>query len=324
MPNNTPRILTLELYAHDLAQALTIPHHLTAVPGFTAETMTPRLRETDIFVGTTLKADWLTRPSPLRFIQGTGAGTEGFDLPALPLGCVVCNVFGHEYAMAEYTFMMMAALNRNLLVQDRDFRAGHWGDRQPRSELRGRSLLILGLGHIGAEMARWGHFMGMTVRGLTRTPSGRRAEALGLASIGALTELAAYLPGADFVVVALPHTTETDGYIGAAELRLMKPTAYLVNVGRGPVVDEAALYQALRDRVIAGAAIDVWYRYPAANERVLPSAYPFHELDNVIMTPHNSGYSDGTMRYRWQFISENIRRFVNGEPLDNVVWPRPV
>lgn len=102
----------------------------------------------------------------------------------------------------------------------------------------------------------------------------------------------------------------------------MKPTAFLINVARGPIVDEAALFAALRDRRIAGAAIDVWYQYPAAGARGLPSQYPFQDLDNVVMTPTNSGFTEGTMRFRWAEIAANVRRLVAGEPLVNVVWPK--
>jgi phosphoglycerate dehydrogenase-like enzyme len=94
-------------------------------------------------------------------------------------------------------------------------------------------------------------------------------------------------------------------------------------VGRGPVVDQWALFRALRDNRIAGAAIDVWYRYPEGDDPQLPSDAPFHELSNVILTPHMSGYTEGTMRHRYAAIAENIRRLADNEPLDNVVWPRP-
>jgi phosphoglycerate dehydrogenase-like enzyme len=104
----------------------------------------------------------------------------------------------------------------------------------------------------------------------------------------------------------------------------MKPTAYLVNVARGPIVDERSLFVALRDKVIAGAANDVWYIYPnSLDETCLPATYPFHELPNIIMSPHNAGTTDGTMAYRFEFIAENIGRFYRGVPLQNVVHVAP-
>jgi phosphoglycerate dehydrogenase-like enzyme len=179
------------------------------------------------------------------------------------------------------------------------------------------------LGRIGSEVARWGRFVGMHVSGITRSPSPERAQALGLDALDGPDELDSYLAQADFVVVALPHTPETRGMIAEAQFRQMKSTAYLVNVARGPVIDEAALYHALRDKTIAGAAIDVWYNYPpVAGQHTMPSQYPIHELNNVIMTPHNSGMTNATMSYRWGVLAENMRRLTTGEPLENVVWPQ--
>jgi phosphoglycerate dehydrogenase-like enzyme len=109
--------------------------------------------------------------------------------------------------------------------------------------------------------------------------------------------------------------------IGERELRMMKPTAYLINVARGEVVDEAALYAALSESRIAGAAIDVWYRYPEGSEPARPADYPFHELPNVIMTPHIAGWTAETFRHRWAAIDDNLRRLSGGEPLVNVVRP---
>jgi phosphoglycerate dehydrogenase-like enzyme len=101
----------------------------------------------------------------------------------------------------------------------------------------------------------------------------------------------------------------------------MKPSAFLVNVGRGPVVDEQALYAALHERAIAGAALDVWYSYPNGAAKQLPASLPFHELDNVILTPHVAGWTLETTAYRWRAIADNIRRLGANEPLLNIVWP---
>lgn len=314
------RILLLEKYVNIMHQLLSVPHELIPFNKETDESYSLKLRDVDVMISSFVKGQWLTADSPLRLIQGIGAGTEGIDFGGLPAGCTVCNVYGHEWAVAEYCFMTMAMLNREIVKQDGALRRGEWSDGLFRTELRGRNLLVLGLGHIGAEVVRWGNFYGMGVTGLTRTPSAARGRELGLKEIGALAELPAFLPEADFVVVAIPHTAETTGFIGEAELKAMKPTAYLVNVARGPVVDERSLYMALRDKIIAGAANDVWYIYPnALDETCQPAAYPFHELPNIIMSPHNAGTTDGTMNYRFAFIAENIGRFYRGEPLQNVV-----
>jgi phosphoglycerate dehydrogenase-like enzyme len=123
-------------------------------------------------------------------------------------------------------------------------------------------------------------------------------------------------------VLALPLTSATRGLIGARELALMKSTACLINVARAELVDEAALYEALSQRRIAGAALDVWYRYPSGvskNQPALPASHPFHMLENVIITPHSSGNTDETFRLRAEDAVENIRRLITGEELQNVV-----
>jgi phosphoglycerate dehydrogenase-like enzyme len=318
------RLLVAEQFASQIAQAVCVPHLITTFGANTDEEMARYLGQTDVFISSMFSQAWVTPEiTSLRLIQGVGAGTDGIDFQAVPPGCNVCNVYGHGYSVAEYTFMVMMVLNRELIAQNSAMRHGDWGGGVFRNGLQGRTLLQIGLGHIGAEIARWGNFLQMRVIGLTRSPSAERATTLGLAAIGGLDEMHSFLPQADFVVVAIPHTNETTGTIGRREFQLMKPLAFLVNVARGPVVDEAALYAALRDRQIAGGAIDVWYRYPGSlRQPTMPSTYPLHELDNIIMTPHNAGTTDGTMAYRFAFIGDNIGRLSNGEPLLNVVWPR--
>ena len=135
--------------------------------------------------------------------------------------------------------------------------------------------------------------------------------------MGALDTL---LAQADFVLLALPLDGSTAGLIGDARIALMKSTAVIINVARGALIDERALYEACRDRRIGGAVIDTWYRYPAAGEtRAAPSALPFHELDNVIMTPHGSGWTEGLLPRRCRLIAQNLDRVARGEPLQNIV-----
>jgi len=128
------------------------------------------------------------------------------------------------------------------------------------------------------------------------------------------------LPACDFVVLCTALGPETEGLIDARRLALMKRSAFLVNIARGQIVDEGAIYAALRDRRIGGAALDVWWQYPdAAEPERRPSRYPFHELRNVIMTPHCSGWTEGMVARRWAEVAGNINRFIRGEPLINVV-----
>lgn len=320
--SNPLKILVLEKYIDVLSDLIDVPHQLFSFDKEDDESYTRKLRDIDVMISSGVKGSWLSKDGPLRLIQGVGAGTEGIDFNGLPAGITVCNVFGHEWAVAEYCFMTMGMLQREVVQQDNALRIGYWSGGVFRQELRGCNLLVIGLGHIGAEVARWGNFYQMNVTGLTRSPSAERQTELGLDEIGGLNELDKYLPHADFVIVAIPHVADTAGFIGAAELALMQRSGFLVNVARGPVVDERSLYLALRNKLIAGAANDVWYVYPnSLDEICIPANQPFHELPNIIMTPHNAGTTHGTMNYRFEFIAANIGRYYRGEPLENVVHP---
>jgi phosphoglycerate dehydrogenase-like enzyme len=162
----------------------------------------------------------------------------------------------------------------------------------------------------------------MEVTVVTRRPalSAQRLPAsvktIGFEGLGSL------LPELDYIVLAVPLTDQTRGLIGAEELATMKSTAILVNMARGAVVDEGALFEALSLGSIAGAAIDVWTRGgpPHAGERMYPSEFPFHELDNVLITPHFAGWSTVSRLSRWRTIADNIDRWASGQPLTNVVW----
>lgn len=152
---------------------------------------------------------------------------------------------------------------------------------------------------------------------VARSPSVARAE--GLRWLGGTGDVARLMEEADFAVVAVPLSGQTRGLIGARELDALGPDGILVNVARGEIVREQALYEALRDRRIAGAALDVWYRYPRAGGRVHPSELPFHELPNVAMSPHVSGRSEGAREARVRFLVEQLRRLERGARLENVL-----
>lgn len=322
----TPRPLRLLLGEWQTNQAfrdaITTPVEITQAPTLRDEDVVPLLRHADVFLSKAFTPAMTEAAASLRLVHTPGAGTNWIDFDAVPAHVTICNVFGHEISIAEYVLMTMLALNRDLLNMDARFRAGDWSDRKsrpPRTEIRGRTLLVVGLGHIGTEVCRLGTAFGMRVVGVTRTASPERARAVGIAECRGLDELKDALADSDFVVIALPLESATLGIFGEREFRAMKSSAFLINVARGEVVDEAALYAALRDRRIAGAAIDVWYQYPDGAEILHPAQHPFHELDNVIMTPHIAGWTQETFRHRWAAINENLRRLSTGEPLLNVV-----
>jgi phosphoglycerate dehydrogenase-like enzyme len=264
-------------------------------------------------------------PAPsLRLIHIPAAGLDAVDLAAVPEGCRVCNAFEHEIGISEYVMAAMLHYVVDLAGRSERFKAGSWAESPRlaaplRPELARRTVGTIGYGHIGRAIARRARACGMRVMAVTRT---RREVEPAPDWLGAPQDLPALLEAADFVVVACPLSEATRGLIGAAQLRRMKPDAVLINVARGPIVDEDALYEALAQHRIGGAVLDTWYHYPEPGEAaVRPSRHPFHELDNVIMTPHCSGWTEGLMERRFAVIADNIERLRDGRPLLNQVHP---
>lgn len=272
------------------------------------------LEDADAVVCHTLAVADTARAERLRLVQAMSAGADRIEREAVPSGAVLCTVGGHERTMAEWVLMAMLALPRRVLQFDGDLRRGLWrrfGDERidlGEPELAGKRVCVIGYGQIGRAVAELALAVGADVDAVSRR------------SVRPLDELEAALTEADFAVVAIALRPETERLIGTRELDALGPSGYLVNVARGAIVDEDALYEALRDGRIAGAALDVWWNYPSGKgEIVLPSRHPYHELDNVLMAPHVSGRSRRTTRLRWQFVADQLERFARGEPLRNVV-----
>lgn len=321
------RVVTHSGRISDLLRAyLTEEVEFRIAPSLKDFDVVPLLADADVLISGRFTAGIVAQDAELRLVQTTGIGTDGVDFAALPPMTTVCNVTGHDIAVAEYVITVMLSLQRGLLGMDRRLRVGDWSDRNtapPRPELNGRSLAIIGLGAIGVAVARLASALNMSVHAIVQNPDSGSAHNLGLEFLGGPADLHTVLASADTVVLAVPLTEHTKEMIGAEELRVMKPHAYLVNAARGGVVNEEALYEALRKRWIAGAAVDVWYQYPEGNARTMPSAYPFHELDNIIMTPHIAGWTENTMLNRMRQMDKNLRRLSAGEPLINVVSRPP-
>ncbi|MBP2369048.1 2-hydroxyacid dehydrogenase [Pseudonocardia parietis] len=262
----------------------------------------------------------------IRLVHAAGAGTDGIDVGALPTGCVVANTFHHEDSIAEYVAAATIMLRRGFGAQDTALRGGEWptpayDDTAPwMHSLAGATVGFVGFGHIGGRA--WDRLRVFGARGVAVSRRGAiDAAATGLDWAGSTADrLGDLLSVADVVVVSAPLTPQTEGMIGAAELWSMKDTAVLVNVGRGPLVAERPLYEALRDGVIGGAAIDVWYGYPEpGSSRAEPSELPFRDLENVLMTPHSSGLTHQTFAGRAAEIGANVHRLAAGSELRNVV-----
>ena len=287
-----------------------------------AAALADALRDADAIIAFAIERELPPVPR-LRLVQVTGAGYDRIPLAALPPGCTVCNVYEHETGIAEYVLAAMLESTIGLGRLDRQFRAGDWcgygtaaGPPSFRGELAGKTLGILGFGHIGREVARRARPFGMRVGAITRSPAPSELADW----IVPVSELDHRLPECDFLLVACPLNESTRGLINGPRLAHLKRSSVLINVARGEVVEEKALYEALRDEVIAAAVIDVWYVYPSAAERSpRPGHLPFHELPNVIMTPHVSGWTDKLLNRRRAVIADNLSRLAAGAELRNVV-----
>lgn len=279
----------------------------------------------DVAITTLFTPEMGSAADQLRAIFVPAAGYENIDPDAVPPGCAVTNAYEHEAPITEWIFMVASAMDREFLKAERTFRAGSWEMWPVRHgsyrELHGRTMGVVGFGRIGQKVAQVADAFGMPCIAAGRKPDAPGAAAKLNATYhggpGAISEV---MRQADFVVVSTPLNDSTRGLIGENELAVMKPTAYLINPARGHVVDERALYDALKTHRIAGAAVDTWYQYPSGpDDDPRPAGLPFWELDNVIMTPHNSGATVGTSRLRAKLVAENIDRLSRGEPLLNVV-----
>jgi len=284
-----------------------------------------RLSDVDVLVTLAFTREMGAAAKRLKLIQVPGAGLDRIDRAALPAGALLANVYGHEIGIAEYVLGAMLSLTRGFARLDAALRRGVW-ERQwavgssppaPWPELAGKTLGILGYGRIGQALARRARALDMEVCAIRREVT--RTDSEGLAFLGGPDALGEVVRRADYLAVTLSLTDATRGILGERELRMMKPTAVLSNVARAEIVDEDALYQALADQRIAGAALDVWYRYPKAAGPTLPARQPFHELPNVLMTPHVSGWTEGMLEARAKFIAENIQRIARGESPLNLI-----
>lgn len=268
----------------------------------------------------------------LAFVQLSTVGYEHLrDCRFAERPIRVANARGiFDTAIAEWNVAMLINLTRDLRQAIRDQDQAHWQRRSRyQQEVRGKIAGLWGYGGIGRETARLCHALGMRVHALTRRPIGPRLDSFTPSGTGdpeGIIPEKRFLPGqekeflagVDFLILALPHTNESDGMIGEAELRALKPSAFLLNPARGPIVQEEALVRALREGWIAGAALDTHFAYP------LPPAHPLWPLPNVILTPHISGadHSDAFPGRMGQLFLDNVTRFLAGRPLLNEISAR--
>ena len=234
----------------------------------------------------------------------------------------VHNLHHNALPVAEMALTLLLAAAKRVVPLDQSLRQGDWRPRYERWDtgllLQGKTALVLGYGAIGQKIGRFCQALGMRVLATRRRPDSNHD---GVAEIYPATALHDLLPQSQAVIVCLPKTPATTGYLGQSELALLPDGAVLVNIGRGEVVDEGALYGALQNGRIS-AGLDVWYNYPDSEEaraQTAPSNYPLHELDNVVFSPHRAGGTDQTNRLRMEHLAELLNTAVLGGAMPNQV-----
>jgi phosphoglycerate dehydrogenase-like enzyme len=259
--------------------------------------------------------DLIQKFKNLRWFQQWGAGADWLlSHPELVEGdFVLTNMSGlHAIPISEHILSLILAFARDLprSVKAQQQREWYRHKSQHLFELAGKTMLLIGVGAIGERTAEIASVLGLRVLGVRRNPT---VQALGVESMFAPAQLSAVLPQADFVVLTIPLTEETKGIIGEPELRAMKPTAFIFNIGRGGTIQETALLQALQGGWIAGAGLDVFETEP------LPESSPFWGMENVILTAHYSGMTPHYTERGISIFMDNLRRYQAGDPLHNVV-----
>jgi phosphoglycerate dehydrogenase-like enzyme len=263
--------------------------------------------------------DLLPRAHNLRWLQQWGAGADWLlRYPeVIELGFVLTNVSGvHTIPISEHILAFLLAFGRGLHHAVRAQVRREWFSYEQQTgifELVGKTMVLVGVGAIGGRTAEIATALGMRVLGVRRDPT---VGATGVEAMYGPDQLLDLLPEADFVVLTIPLTHETQGMIGERELRAMKPTAHIVNIGRGSIIQEDVLIRALQEGWIAGAGLDVFETEP------LPEDSPLWGMDNVIVTGHYAGANPYYTERAMAIFLDNLERYRAGEPLRNVVDKR--
>ncbi len=255
-------------------------------------------------------------------VPWAGLPVETRELMLRRPGVTVHNLHHNAAATAEMAMALLLAAAKQVIPIDRALRRGDWTPRYAPSDalgLDGATALVLGYGAIGRRIAAACRGLGMRVIATKTDPSTAPPDCPD--EVRAASELHTLLPRANVLLICLPHTPETEGLIGDAELGRLPDGAVLVNVGRAAIVDQRALFIALRDRRLLAAGLDVWYNYPSSGERMctMPADYPFDELDNVVMSPHRGGMDSNIEAKRMEALAALLNAEARGEPMPNRV-----
>jgi len=277
--------------------------------------------DTDVLIGWSIKPEQFVAARKLKWIHSPAAAVHQLMFPELVNSEVMVTNSGdvHGPVVAEHAIALLLALAKRLPQAMGYQQKKEWAQEllwqegtRPR-EISGATVAVIGMGSIGREFAARAKALGMRVLAVRENPQKGAGSA---DAVYGASQIDAVLPQADYVLLCTPVTPATNGLINQSRLARMKPDAYLINVGRGPLVDEAALIDALKAHKIAGAALDVFTEEP------LPKDSPFWTLGNVLITPHTAAVTDRLWERHYQLICENLRRFIAGKPLLNLIDKR--
>ncbi len=313
----TLTFLAMGLSDEHIAEARAVAPNVRIVQVSSREQALEHAAEADGADGRLITPEFLATASHLRWVHSPSAGVERLvGLPGVRerADLVVTNAKGvHGPAIADHAMGMLLSLTRQLPHYHDAQERGEWSREAPKAEaiaLQGRTMLIVGIGGIGSEIAQRAHAFGMRIIATRRsdTPAPDYVE-----RVGKPQDLAAMLPEADVVAICVPLTPETESLFDDAMIRRMKPGAYVINIARGRIINTDALIAALNEGRIAGAALDVTDPEP------LPAGHALWSAPNVLITPHVAADGELTDQRWWALYKENLRRFGAGEPLLNCV-----
>jgi phosphoglycerate dehydrogenase-like enzyme len=274
--------------------------------------------DTDVLIGWSIKPEQFRAGRRLKWIHSPAAAVHQLMFPELIASTVIITNSGdvHGPVVAEHAIAVLLALAKRLPQAMRYQQRKEWAQdqlwqEQPRPrEVSGETVVVVGVGAIGREFVARAKALGMRVLAVRENPEKGSG---GADAVYSPSQLDVVIPQADYLLLCTPVTPSTTGLMNRSRLALMKPDAYLINVGRGPLADEAALLETLRNRRIAGAALDVF------NQEPLPHDSPFWSQGNVLITPHTAAITERLWERHYQLISENLKRFLQGRPLLNLI-----
>ncbi|MFH1462174.1 MAG: D-2-hydroxyacid dehydrogenase [bacterium] len=304
-------VLPFELKEEHLQKIKEIAPDSEIIAAIGSKEIENNLETADVFLTFPNVSIDLDKAKNLKWIHSFSAGVDGILTPQVASSAVLLsNSSGvHPVPISEHVLCFLLSFARKFNITFRQQLEKKWQRIETLTELRGKAVLVIGLGNIGREVIRLCKCLGLKTMGVDRNKN----ELDSLDEFHSPENLPEILPNADFVVLCLPHTKETHHFLNKEKLERMKKEAILINIGRGGVVNEEELIQALKDGRIAGAGLDVTEKEP------LPEESPLWDMEQVIITPHHSGWSEKYMDRAIDIFCQNLKNFLEGKPLSSLV-----